>query len=164
MSDLTKKLEGKEQEEYIREHFKSKEEKSEQIEEEIEEEEEETEEEEDLRELKEKLEDIADGRDIKAEVAQEILDSIDEDYSIEGWFEDLFQGGCASGFIGSLIYYNDTNAFFDKHYDEIDELRNDYEESIGEPLKIEGDLKNGLAWFSFEEVARQLANELDINI
>ena len=161
MSDLNKKLEGKEQEEYIREHFKSKEEKSEQIEEEIEEE---TEEEEDLREIKEKLEDIASGNDIKAEVAQEILDSINEDYSIEGWFEDLFQGGCASGFIGSLIYYNDTNAFFDKHYDEIDELRNDYEESIGEPLKFEGDLKNGLAWFSFEEVARQLANELDINI
>ena len=161
MSDLNKKLEGKEQEEYIREHFKSKEEKSEQIEEEIEEE---TEEEEDLREIKEKLEDIASGNDIKAEVAQEILDSIDEDYSIEGWFEDLFQGGCASGFIGSLIYYSDTNAFFDKHYDEIDELRNDWEESIGEPLKIEGDLKNGLAWFSFEEVARQLANELDINI
>ena len=125
---------------------------------------EETEEEEELRELKEKLEDIASGNDIKTEVAQEILDSIDEDYSIEGWFSDLFQGGCASGFIGSLIYYNDTNAFFDKHYDEIDELRNDYEESMGEPLKIEGDLKNGLAWFSFEEVARQLAGELDINI
>ena len=157
MSDLTKKLEGKEQEEYIREHFNKKEEEEEQIEEE-EEKEEETE------ELKEKLQDIADGNDIKAEVAQEILDSIDEDYSIEGWFEDLFRGGCASGFIGSLIYYSDTNAFFDRHYDEIDELRNDYEESLGEPFKIEGDLKNWLAWFAYEETARTLANELGIEI
>ena len=152
MSDLTKKEEDIKKD-YIKRHL------PEELKDEIEEEEKE-----DLRELKEKLQDIADGRDIKAEVAQEILDSIDEDCSLEDWFSDLFQGGCASGFIGSLIYYSDTNAFFDKHYDEIDELRNDYEESIGEPLKIEGDLKNGLAWFSFEEVARQLANELDINI
>ena len=44
--------------------------------------------------------------------------------------------------------------------EEEDKLRN----IIEKKFKIEGDLKNGLAWFSFEEVARQLANELDINI
>jgi len=119
----------------------------------------------DTKEIKEVLKGYSEGNDIKSEVAQEILDSdINKDYTVEDWFSDLYQGGCASGFIGSLIYYSDTNNFFDKHYDEINELRNDFEESIGEPLKIEGDLKNYLAWLAFEEVARQLASELEIEI
>jgi hypothetical protein len=59
-----------------------------------------------------------------------------------------------------LVYYSDTHAFFDKHYDEIEELRGDWEDSVGQPLAIKGDLKNFLAWFAFEEVAYQMAEEL----
>ena len=59
-----------------------------------------------------------------------------------------------------MVYYSDTHAFFDKHYDEIEELRDDWEDSVGQPLAIKGDLKNFLAWFAFEEVAYQMAEEL----
>jgi len=61
--------------------------------------------------------------------------------------------------VGKLIYYKDTHAFYDKYYAEIEVLREEYEELIGEPLNIKNDLKNFLAWFAFEQVAYQLANE-----
>ena len=50
--------------------------------------------------------------------------------------------------------------FYDKHYSEIEELRTEYEESTDEPLQINNDLKNHLAWFAFEEVAFQLTNQI----
>ena len=56
-----------------------------------------------------------------------------------------------------MIYYADTHAYFDAYYDEIEELRQDWADNVGEPLRIDGDLKNGLAWFAFEEVAYRLA-------
>ncbi len=93
---------------------------------------------------------------IKAVVAEEALDHDDP----KAFFKDLLQHGCISGMVGKLIYYKDTHAFYDKHYAEIEELRADYEESTGEPLKIPNNLKNFLAWFAFEQVAYQLVNEI----
>lgn len=61
--------------------------------------------------------------------------------------------------VGSLIYYTDTAAFFDTHYDEIENLRQEIEYETGEPLKIDCDLKNFLSWFAFEEVAYRIAEE-----
>jgi len=91
---------------------------------------------------------------ITSEVAQSALES--EDPKL--FFQDLLQYGCQSGMISSLIRYSDTHAFYDKYYSEIEELRAEYEDSIGEPLKINNDLKNFLAWFAFEQVAYQLSN------
>ena len=70
--------------------------------------------------------------------------------------------GCGSGMIGSLCWYSDTRAFFDKHYDEIEELREDFEDSIGQPIAIKGDLKNFFARFAFEEVAYRIASEWEL--
>ena len=61
-----------------------------------------------------------------------------------------------------MIYYADTHAFFDAHYEEIDELRQDWADSVGEPLRIDGDLKNYLTWFAFEEVSYRLAGEFGL--
>jgi hypothetical protein len=66
--------------------------------------------------------------------------------------------------VTSLIYYRDTHAFYETHYDEIEEMRTEYEELNGQPLKINGDLKNFLAWFAFESVAWQLCQELELGI
>lgn len=90
---------------------------------------------------------------LKAFVAQEALEQED----IKAFFSDLQQHGCISGMISPLIYYSDTHQFFDDYYYEIEELREEFEDSIGEPIKITGDLKNTLAWFAFEETAHQLA-------
>ncbi len=78
------------------------------------------------------------------------------------FFDDLFYGGCASGMIGHLIYYHDTHKFYDRYYDGIDELRDELEDSIGEPLRVKGDLKNWYAWLGFEETARKVADTLGL--
>ena len=93
---------------------------------------------------------------IKGYVAQEALEYDDPC----AFFSDLLQHGCISGMVSSLIYYNDTHAFFDKYYREINLLCCEYEENISEPLQIKGDLKNFLACFAFEETAHYLAHEL----
>ena len=98
-----------------------------------------------------------DPRSLRAAVAQEALD-----YGTDNptdMFHSLAQGGCQSGTIGSLIYYADTRAFFDEFYDDIEELREDWEDQLGQPLNIKGDLKNWLAWFGFEETARRMAHD-----
>lgn len=92
---------------------------------------------------------------IRANVAETALD-----YDTpEGFFRDLIDSGCASGLVSHLIYIWDTHAFFDRHYDEIEELREDWEENVGEPIRIKYDLKNFLAWFAFEETAYRIAND-----
>lgn len=96
---------------------------------------------------------------ISAAVAQEALDY----HSIADFFSDLLRYGCQSGMVGSLIYYCDTHEFYDTHYHEIEELRYDFEQSLGETLRPDGDLKNWYAWFGFEETARKLADELGID-
>lgn len=97
---------------------------------------------------------------IQKEVAQEFFNHSYE--KVEHFFEDLRSNGCMSGMITKLIYYRDTHAFFIKHYDEIEDLRQTYEEQTGMTLQPQGDLMNWHAWFAFEEVARNLAVELEI--
>lgn len=96
---------------------------------------------------------------LKAAVAREALDSDD----ITCFFSDLLRYGCQSGMVSSLIYYSDTHTFYDTYYHDIEELRYDLEQSMGEPLQPKGDLKNWYAWLGFEETARLLADELNIN-
>ena len=95
-------------------------------------------------------------------IEQEVLNEALRQDDPEIWFKDLLQHGCVSGMIPKLIYYYQTAKFFDKHYDQIDELRDNYQDETGEALKIEGDLKNCLSWFAYEEVARSLyENDLE---
>lgn len=96
---------------------------------------------------------------LKVAVAREALDHEE----IASFFSDLLRHGCQSGLVGSLIYYCDTSQFYDTYYHEIEAIRYDLEESLGETLKPQGDLKNWFAWLGFEETARQLADELMID-
>ena len=95
---------------------------------------------------------------LRAEVANTVLESEYDDLS--QWFSHLLRHGCASGMVPSLIYYSDTHSFFDRHYEEIGFLRQLCEDDFGEPLKVQHDLKNWLAWFAFEETARQIFDEI----
>lgn len=100
------------------------------------------------------LKDIVDTKpnSIEAYVAGEALDYDDP----QSFFNDLNCHGCISGMVSGLIYYCDTHRFFDDHYEEILELKEQFEDETGSTLKIEGDLKNYLAWFAFEEIAFRL--------
>lgn len=65
---------------------------------------------------------------IAAVVAREAL--YDPDVDVIAWFEGLLQHGCVSGWASNMIWYSDTHAFFDEHYDEIEELREDWAEEV----------------------------------
>jgi hypothetical protein len=98
---------------------------------------------------------------------------------VESYINDLLYGGCQSGVEGSLIYYSDTIAFYKKYQTEIKELLKEVLEETG--FKSPGELfgekwdnedmfaedtnnQNLLAWFGFEETARKIAYELDMDI
>ena len=95
---------------------------------------------------------------LRAAVAKEAFEYGD----ISCFFSDLSQHGCISGMVGGLIYYTDTAKFYDAHYDEIETLRDNWEEETGEPLHPDGDLKNWFAWFAFEQTAFDLAAEIGL--
>ena len=109
--------------------------------------------------VRNQLKEIAEeNKGIRSLVAREAIDYTA--YEPADFFNDLLNYGCCTGIISSLIYYCDTHKFYDTHYDEIEELRIEFEELNGMPIIIQNDYKNFMAWFAFEQVTRQLADEL----
>lgn len=85
--------------------------------------------------------------------------------------------GLVNGTVGSLIYYSDTVAFFDKYYDDIWDIIQDLVDNGLEPLEsikqhcdeteilmCSDTVKNWVAWMVYEEIAYMFGNELeDVN-
>ncbi|MDD2987133.1 hypothetical protein [Flavobacterium sp.] len=69
---------------------------------------------------------------LEKEVALEALTYPDP----QEFFTLLSEHGCVSGLVGSLIYYTQTHAFYDTHYQEIEELREEFEKNTGTALRI----------------------------
>lgn len=107
-----------------------------------------------------------------------IIDEVREwydDQCAEGYdkcLEDLAQYGCQSGMVSDLIYYKDTTAFYRRHKREISRMVSELVSDFGMPIQEvfrdwdqsdpfaeDTPNQNLLAWFSFEEVARQLSEE-----
>ena len=101
---------------------------------------------------------------LKREVAEIIVDMLDENADNEevmGTIENITTYGCVSGTVPALTYYSDTEAFFDRHSEEIFELIEDMaEEGIIDKKQIELS-KNNLAWTAFELVAWEIRDELE---
>ena len=57
---------------------------------------------------------------IKYEVIEWVESRIEDYNNIEDIFNDLFTGGCESGIVTNLIYYDDTLSFYNKHEHEIE--------------------------------------------
>lgn len=104
------------------------------------------------------LEEASKQDDITWYIAKEALEYDDP----KAFFNDLTRHGCISGMIGGLIYYTDTHTFFEKHYDEIQELKDELEESIWQSLDIQWDIKNFLAWFAVEEIAYTIVSSWEV--
>ena len=101
---------------------------------------------------------------LKREVAEIIVNMLSVDADNEeviGTVEDITTYGCASGCVPALIYCSDTEAFFDRHADEIFELIEDMaEEGVIDKKQIELS-KNNLAWTAFELIAWEIRDELE---
>lgn len=64
-----------------------------------------------------------------------------------------------------MIRYTDTHKFFELHYQEIQDIRAELEDQgIEVKIPTNTDLKNFLAWLSFEHRAYELSNELELEI
>ena len=88
--------------------------------------------------------------------------------------EDLQRYGCVSGMITDLIYYDDTNKFYDNYKDDINELLSNLLDGSGlsiqeffgknfdndDPLILNFSNKNLLAWFGFEESSYRIYEEI----
>lgn len=90
----------------------------------------------------------------------------------ESYLSEVIQHGCQSGIVSDLIYYNDTVKFFEEHKEEInamlaemidstgcsiDELLTNWDEE--DPLIMETNNQNILAWFGYEETARKILDD-----
>lgn len=112
-----------------------------------------------------KLQDILKEEDhntLRYEVATRINQQCEDGDELASFLRDLSMHGCVSGMCNSLIYYSDTHAFYDAWYEEIEELRNELEDGIGDAIEVKGDLKNFYAWLAFEETARKIAEEIGL--
>jgi hypothetical protein len=108
-------------------------------------------------------------------VARVWLNSRAADYG-DGWrgvYADLEHGGCSSGMVNNLIYTVDCVKFYRRHRADINDLIREAFESTEfysfdklfgdkwdatDPLANEDPNQNLLAWFGFEEAARNVAN------
>lgn len=93
------------------------------------------------------------------------------------YLQDVVQNGCVSGVVNHLIYYGDTCKFFEDHKEEINVILKETIQSVGvdttdlfgdkwdkeDPLCLETNNQNLLAWFGYEETARQIPDELENN-
>ena len=98
---------------------------------------------------------------IEKEVINDIINMLDEDASddeVQRLLEEINEHGCSSGIVPSMIYYTDTEKFFDKYSNEIFELYNDFNEETGYTLSTID--KNSLAWFSYELIVSNLYDEI----
>lgn len=105
------------------------------------------------------------------------------DTGAKGVLEDLMHGGCSSGIVGHLIYTHDCVKFYRTHRAEINALLADTLDQLGEaspaalfnnpncsqwdkedPLALESGNQNLLAWFAFEETARNLAAAAGLDV
>lgn len=94
-----------------------------------------------------------------SEVFNEIIVSHRESYNgkkkeqLKSFLEDLQQGGCISGMIGEFIYHSDCKAFYIKHLEDLENIKDDLEEALGEtiPNRFKVPHYTFMCWLCFEE-------------
>ena len=113
---------------------------------------------------------------LTADVIDYVLNEWDEYDDKKNIVLDVLNNGCQSGFVGHLVYYSQTTAYYEEHKEEINELLYDIMNSCGTyvPSELFGDKwdeedplarylynQNLLAWFGFEETMRNVAREFE---
>lgn len=108
---------------------------------------------------------------LKSEVIKDLEEYTDLEEK-KRYLGDLLKGGCQSGIASRLIYYKDTNAFYDKHEEEIEDLvqqyitfarckRSEFISSLNGDAEDITQEKNLLSWFAYEETCRTILDLLE---
>ena len=101
---------------------------------------------------------------LKHEVAEIIMDQVEEldnDNEVLELVKEIVTYGCQSGIVATLITYSDTEAFFDRHANEIFELVEDMKQEGMIDMNNFELSKNNLAWLAFETIAQEIYQELE---
>ena len=72
---------------------------------------------------------------------------------LKSFLEDLQRGGCMSGMIGEFIYHADCKKFYVENLDDLENIREELEESLGKTVKNRHRLPHYtfVCWLCFEE-------------
>ena len=91
-----------------------------------------------------------------------------DEMTIEEVIIEILTHGCVSGIVADLTCYYQTEAFFDRHKDEINEMAHELSNDMyGNPYELYYNLnggcsKNTMAWWAFEEMTQRIADEMEI--
>lgn len=102
--------------------------------------------------------------ELKKAVLESLIDKAEEcetNEEIIGMVNNILAYGCASGIVLDMMFYRDTENFFNTHSEEIFDLLN---ESIAEGLTDANNIefsKNNLAWWAYEVITSQILYELE---
>ena len=99
---------------------------------------------------------------IRQEVIKESLSPKHCD-SIECFFDHMISQGSQNGLAGCILSDAQKDAFFERHYDEIEEIRLDNLELYVQILLKRDDLILMTVMFAFDQVILQVAEELGIS-
>lgn len=80
---------------------------------------------------------------------------------LKSFLEDINRMGCVSGMISDFIYHADCKQFYIEHIDELEEIKEDLEENLGERIKNKHNLPHYtfICWLCFEEYCYSIYNE-----
>ena len=72
---------------------------------------------------------------------------------LKSYLQDLQNGGCISGMIGEFIYHADCKKFYIDHLEDLENIREELEDSLGEAVKNRHRLPHYtfMCWLCFEE-------------
>jgi hypothetical protein len=72
---------------------------------------------------------------------------------LKSFLEDLQKNGCIYGMISELVYNSDCRKFYIQHLDDLENIRYEIEDSLGESVKNRHRLPHYtfVCWLCFEE-------------
>lgn len=128
--------------------------------------------------VQEKIDELKGVSEMYAWVIDDIINDSDEydgtnlKEKVQSRCQDILEHGCVSGTVGSMVYFSDTVAFFDKYADDIYDLIDSWDPeffldnlknhvSTTEIILNCDSAKNQIAWMSYEEIAYELSNALE---
>lgn len=81
---------------------------------------------------------------------------------LKSFLEDMHQSGCQSGMISDFIYHNDCKKFYIENIDELEGMKEEFEESLGELIPNRQKLPHYtfVVWLCFEEYCLNLYSNI----
>ena len=112
--------------------------------------------------------------EMEKEVIEDQLDEVDGYDTPQDFLEHLCDLCITGGGVASMIYYDDTLSFLERHSEEINQLLQQGIEEFGslkdmfgdnyddsDPMNLETSNRNLFAWYAYEETARRIAEAIN---